>query len=143
MPMKFEDDDNQPQAHQIAPIAPSASSIAKQDSAKPVSTRKSGSNRKDKPARAGIASQAQAVDQRIQSTRSAIGEIRAFVEYQSVETAEEFAQVLKEAPDRFFELVNEKVGEVEIDGSQFEEFNQSIRDLVAGMKNARTQTQPS
>ena len=27
MPMKFEDDDNQPQAHQIAPIAPSANAI--------------------------------------------------------------------------------------------------------------------
>lgn len=133
MPMNFEDESK---------LAVRDQAIEKTSASKPASTRKSGSKRNDKVAQSGITDQAKAVDDRIQSTREAIAEVNSFIDYKATETAIEFAQVLVDAPDRFFALVNEKVSEVEIDNTQFDEFNASIKNLLAGMKNARAQTQP-
>ena len=138
MPMKFEDDDNQPQAHQIAPIAPSANAIAKQDSAKPVSTRKSGKRQKNESAKTAISTQAQRVDQGFVTTDQKIDAIEGYLNYQAEQSSDRIAEVLNNAPDIFFQLVEEKVGAIEIDTSQFDKFGADIDEMLEGFRNART-----
>lgn len=130
------DEDNQ--SHQIAPIAPSASSIAKQDSAKPVSTRKSGGKKKNEPAKTAISTQTQKVDSGFVATDQKIDAIEGYLHYQAEQSSDRIAEVLNNAPDRFFQLVEEKVSAIEIDTSQFEKFGADIDEMLEGFRNART-----
>ena len=137
MPMEFKDEDKQQQAHQIAPIAPSDSAIAPRESGKPVSTRKSGKRQKNEPAKTAISTQAQKVDQGFVTTDQKIDAIEGYLNYQAEQSSTRVAEVLKEAPDRFFQLVEEKVGAIEIDTSQFDKFSSDIDEMLEGFRNAR------
>ena len=128
------DEDNQNQA---GAIAPSASAISKQDSAKPVSTRKSGKRQKNESAKTAISTQAQRVDQGFVTTDQKIDAIAGYLNHRAEESSDRIANVLSNAPDRFFELVEEKVGAIEIDTSQFDKFGADIDEMLEGFRNAR------
>ena len=137
MPMDFKDEDKQQQLHQITPIAPSDSAIAKQDSAKPVATRKSGKHQKNKPAQSAISTQAQKVDQRVNEIGQTIGAIDLYLNHQAEDLTDQLVDVLVGAPDRLFEMIEKKVGAIEIDPSQFDKFSSDIGEMLEGFRNAR------
>jgi len=133
---KDEPDDNQPQAHQLAQSDSSAIEIKKES--KPIAQRKSGGKKKNEPAKTAISTQTQKVDSGFVATDQKIDAIEGYLHYQAEQSSDRIAEVLNNAPDRFFQLVEEKVSAIEIDTSQFEKFGADIDEMLEGFRNART-----
>jgi len=115
---------------------PSAQMTAR-ESAKPIAQRKSGGKKKNEPAKTAISTQTQKVDSGFVATDAKIDAIEGYLSYQAEQSSDRLAEVLNNAPDRFFQLVEEKVSAIEIDTSQFDKFNADIDEMLEGFRNAR------
>jgi len=112
-------------------------SIAPRTSSNPVSTRKSGGKKKNEPAKTAISTQTKKVDEGFVNVDRKIDQIEGYLNHQSEQSSDRLADVLNNAPDRFFQLVEEKVGAIEIDTTQFDKFNADIDGMLEGFRNAR------
>jgi hypothetical protein len=133
------EDDNDSSNPTGEPLAVSKPrSIEKTGNGKPISPRKSGGKKKNEPAKSAISEQVQKVDESFVNVDFKIDQIEGYLEYQAEQSSDRLAEVLNNAPDRFFQLVEEKVGAVEIDTTQFDRFNADIDQMLEGFRNART-----